>query len=63
MAARCYSSKSSVSEVIVEATVIRCPTSKYLKPGADPVEHLGEIAHYYRNPLRRVMWRFKTWLQ
>lgn len=63
MAAHCLTSQSSVSEVIVEATVIRAPGSKYLKPGADPVEHLGEIAHYYRNPLRRVAWRLKRWLQ
>ncbi len=42
------------SEVILEATVIRADGT---------VEHLGEIAYYHRNPLKRMARRLKKWLQ
>lgn len=46
------SQNSRVSELVVEAKVTRADGT---------VEHLGEIAHYYRNPfkrlLRRMRWR------
>lgn len=43
-----------VSEVVLEATVIRADGT---------VEHLGEIAYYHRNPLKRMARRLKKWLQ
>lgn len=47
----------SPSESTISAVVTRCPTSKYLKPGADPVEDLGVISHSYKSKslLKRVL--------
>ena len=45
------------SEVIVEAIITRCPTSKYLKPGADPVEDHGEIAYWNKSLRKRLAHR------
>jgi len=44
--------KSGASEVILEAKVTRANGT---------VEHLGEIAHYYRNPWKRLRWRIHKW--
>ena len=43
-------SKSCASEVILEAKVTRADGT---------VEHLGEIAHYYRSPWKRLARRIK----
>ena len=46
--------KSSASEVVLTAKVTRADGR---------VEYLGEIAHYYRSPLKRMAWRCKRWLR
>jgi hypothetical protein len=46
--------KSRASEVVLEAKITRADGR---------VEYLGEIAHYYRSPLRRLVWRCKSWLR
>lgn len=43
--------KSGPTEVIWEAVVIRADGSR---------EDLGEIAHYYRNPFRRLLWKLRN---
>jgi hypothetical protein len=45
-----FSSRSKPSEVILEATIIRVNGT---------VEPQGEIAHYYRNPWKRLRHKLK----
>ena len=47
------------SEVVVEATITRSPTSKYLKPGDPLVQPQGEIAYWHRSPWKRLTHRLK----
>lgn len=49
--------KGGLSEVVWEAKVIRGPNSEYGPPGQ--VEDLGEIAHYYKNPVKRLVKKLK----
>lgn len=45
---------ANVSEASIEATVIRADGR---------IEHLGTIAFYSRNPLKRLAWRIGRWLR
>jgi len=45
-----FAATKSPSEIIVEAKVTRANGR---------VEYLGEIAHYYRSPWKRLLRRFK----
>lgn len=40
--------EAGVKAASVEATIIRADGT---------VEHLGRVAYYHRNPLRRLLWR------
>jgi hypothetical protein len=42
------------SKVTFEATITRADGS---------VEHLGTVAQWDRNPLKRIWWRVKQWLR
>jgi hypothetical protein len=43
-----------VSEASLQATVIRADGR---------IEHLGTIAYFSRNPLKRLAWRIGRWLR
>lgn len=43
-----------IAEASLEATVTRADGT---------VEHLGTIAYYSRNPLKRLTWRVGRWLR
>lgn len=49
-----FNTTSNVSEASLFATVTR-------KDGT--IEDLGEIAYYHKNPLKRIAWKVKKWLQ
>lgn len=44
----------AVTETTLEATIIRADGRR---------EHLGVIAFYHRNPLRRLAWRVSRWIR
>jgi hypothetical protein len=44
----------STAEISLEATIIRADGR---------IEHLGRIAYYHRNPLKRLAWRIGRWLR
>lgn len=49
-----FSTRIGVRQQTVEATVIRADGT---------VQHLGTIAYWHRNPLRRWAWRIKQFLR
>ena len=49
-----FHTRIGVRQQTLEATIIRADGS---------VEHLGVIAHWHRNPLRRWAWRIKQFLR
>jgi len=44
---------SKVKEMVLSAQVIRADGT---------VENLGTIQYWHSNPIKRIIWRIKTWL-
>jgi hypothetical protein len=45
---------SKVKEMVLSAQVIRADGT---------VEDLGTIQYWHSNPIKRIIWRIKTWLR
>jgi hypothetical protein len=45
--------RSKVKEMVLSARVIRADGT---------IEDLGTIQYWHSNPLKRLLWRIKTWL-
>jgi hypothetical protein len=46
--------KSKVKEMSISAIITRADGT---------VEDLGAIQYWHSNPIKRIIWRIKTWLQ
>ena len=44
---------SNAKEIVLSARIIRADGS---------IEELGAIDYWHKNPIKRIIWRFKQWL-
>jgi hypothetical protein len=52
-----------MSQMIVPSNAKEAQISAVITRADGTVEHLGVVSYWHRNPLKRIFWSIKKWLQ
>jgi len=52
-----------MSQVVVPTSAKETQITAVITRADGTVEHLGVVSYWHKNPLKRLIWRIKSWLQ
>jgi hypothetical protein len=51
-----------MSQIIVPSNAKETQISVVITRADGTVEHLGVVSYWHKNPIKRILWRIKSWL-